>query len=117
MKNETSSGSSPLSTCQEQALHLLNGSRENIFLTGSAGSGKSFLIRYWMKGKDRKQFPIVASTGAAAVLVGGRTFHSFFGLGIMEGGFDQTIERALSNKRLVKRLQKIPYGLGGRRCR
>lgn len=96
-----------LSPCQENALNILTKTRDNVFLTGRAGSGKSFLIRHFLKNKDRKIFPIVASTGAAAVLVGGRTFHSFFGLGIMEGGVEETIRRALGERRVVKRLCKI----------
>ncbi|MBF0493199.1 MAG: AAA family ATPase [Deltaproteobacteria bacterium] len=96
-----------LSPCQQSALKLLNENQKNFFLTGQAGTGKSFLIRNFLKNKDRKVFPIVASTGAAAVLVGGRTFHSFFGLGIMEGGVEKTIARALANKRIAKRLRKI----------
>ncbi len=87
---------------QKSALKILNRS-ENVFVTGAAGSGKSFLMREFLK--DRS-IPILASTGAAAILVGGRTFHSFFGLGIMEGGVTKTVERALANKRLVKRLKK-----------
>ncbi|HLG19009.1 MAG TPA: AAA family ATPase [Bdellovibrionota bacterium] len=96
-----------LSPCQQRALRELTNSRNNHFVTGVAGSGKSFLIRQFLRDKDRKTFPIVASTGAAAVLVGGRTFHSFFGLGIMEGGIEKTVERALESKRVVKRLRKI----------
>ncbi len=88
---------------QNRAWALLQG-LENVFITGEAGSGKSFIIRHFMKGKDLKKFPVLASTGAAAVLVGGRTFHSFMGLGIMEGGVQATIERALNDRRLLKRL-------------
>lgn len=95
-----------LSAEQALALELLQ-SGENIFLTGGAGSGKSFLIRHFMSGLDPKTFPILASTGAAAVLIGGRTFHSFFGLGILEGGMEATLERCLSDRRLRKRLKEI----------
>lgn len=92
-----------LTTCQELALHKLN--REgNIFLTGAAGTGKSYLLAHYLHGKSPYQFPVVASTGAAAVLVGGRTFHSFFGLGIMEGGAEATIAKALKNGKLRNRL-------------
>jgi ATP-dependent DNA helicase PIF1 len=94
-----------LNDCQTSALINLKSS-DNIFLTGVAGSGKSFLIRHFLKSQDNQTFPVLASTGAAAILVGGRTFHSYFGLGIMQGGFDETVKRALKNKRLVKRIQK-----------
>lgn len=87
---------------QLAALEILKGP-SNVFLTGAAGSGKSFLLKHYLKGKD---IPILASTGSAAILVGGRTFHSFFGLGIMEGGFEATVERALKNKKLISRLKK-----------
>ncbi len=92
-----------LTTDQTQALRKLE-STTNVFVTGAAGSGKSYLVKHFLKG--RKKLPILASTGSAAVLVGGRTFHSFFGLGIMQGGIDATVERALKNKRLIKRLKK-----------
>jgi ATP-dependent exoDNAse (exonuclease V) alpha subunit len=95
------------SPCQRGALEKLTGGRENLFVTGSAGSGKSFLIRHYLRSKERKTFPVVASTGAAAVLVGGRTFHSFFGLGILEGGVESSVARALQSKRVVKRLRAI----------
>lgn len=90
---------------QSAGLDLLTGT-ENIFLTGGAGTGKSHLLRTYLKGVDKDAVPVLASTGAAAVLVGGRTFHSFFGLGIMEGGAQATIERALKDRRVVKRLKR-----------
>lgn len=97
-----------MTPCQERALaSLLSPSQPNVFVTGGAGVGKSFLIRHFQRAIDSKEFPILASTGAAAVLVGGRTFHSFFGLGILEGGPSATIERAARNRQVVKRLRTI----------
>ncbi|MBO9667475.1 MAG: AAA family ATPase [Bdellovibrio sp.] len=95
-----------LSPEQASALDLLR-SGENVFLTGGAGSGKSFLIRQFMRELDPKTMPILASTGAAAVLLGGRTFHSFFGLGIMDGGPDVTYQRASKDQKLFARLRKV----------
>lgn len=91
---------------QQKAFEILR-SGENVFVTGGAGSGKSFLLRHFMRELDPKQMPILASTGAAAVLLGGRTFHSFFGLGIMEGGPDATFERASKEGRVQKRLRQV----------
>ncbi len=95
-----------LTECQQNAMELLNKS-ENIFLTGVAGSGKSFLLQHFLKDKNSKTHPVVASTGAAAVLVKGVTFHSFFGLGILEGGPEKTIQRALKDGRLKKRINNV----------
>ena len=64
------------SPCQERALDLLINSSENVFLTGQAGTGKSFLVKQFLE--SNPYVPIVASTGRAALLVGGVTFHSFF---------------------------------------
>ena len=95
-----------LSPEQNTAFELLL-SGENAFITGGAGSGKSFLIRHYLRGIDSKQTPILASTGAAAVLLGGRTFHSFFGLGIMEGGAQAALEKGRKDGRLMKRLSSV----------
>lgn len=93
------------STDQNLALDQLQ-QKKNFFLTGRAGTGKSTVLRAFL---DRippmEEVAVLASTGAAAVLVGGRTFHSFFGLGILEGGMAKTVERALKNPRLKKRLR------------
>ncbi|VDC01872.1 unnamed protein product [Peniophora sp. CBMAI 1063] len=57
---------------------------ENVFFTGSAGTGKSLLIREIMNLWDHspRQLAITTSTGAASVAFkGGRTFHSWAGIG------------------------------------
>lgn len=95
-----------LTPCQAKADAALRG-KANIFLTGGAGSGKSFLIRHFLRSQNTREFPVLASTGVAAVLIGGRTFHSFFGLGILEGGVEATIEKASKNGKVVSRLKKI----------
>ena len=95
-----------LSPDQIAALNLLGG-RENVYLTGRAGTGKSTVLRQFMQNHpDPDDCVVLASTGAAAILVGGRTFHSFFGLGILEGGPGKTVERALKNPHLKRRLKK-----------
>lgn len=92
---------------EQQIAYEVLQSGENVFVTGGAGSGKSFLIRHFMRSLDPKVMPILASTGAAAVLLGGRTFHSFFGLGIMEGGPQETYHRMKEDAKLMKRLAQV----------
>ena len=67
-----------LNAGQEKALEwLMRAKKRNICLTGVAGSGKSTVLsRYLKTCSDRTC--VLASTGAAAVLVGGRTFNSFW---------------------------------------
>ncbi len=83
---------------------LLNSAR-NVFLTGGPGTGKSFLIRRFFN-ESPVAIDILASTGAAAIVIGGRTFHSFFGLGIMQGPVAAILEKAASNARVKKRIKK-----------
>ncbi len=94
-----------LNKSQQEALHYLMSSR-NVFITGPAGTGKSFLINYFRKNFAPKM-PVVSSTGAAAVLIGGRTFHSFFGLGTMQESYEIVLQNAISNPMLVNRIKKL----------
>ena len=92
---------------QNRALEVLQ-SRSNGFITGGAGTGKSTVIQHYMREhlSGDEQVAVLASTGTAAILLGGRTFHSFFGLGIMEGGPDQVVDRAMRHRGIVQRLRK-----------
>lgn len=56
----------------------------NIFLTGKAGTGKSFIVKETIKAlkKQKKKIIALAPTGIAAYNVGGQTIHSMFGLPI-----------------------------------
>jgi hypothetical protein len=106
MQSQNPSNPIELTPSQSFALHHLLKGRENIFLTGGPGTGKSFLISEYLKRSPGK-IPVLASTGSAAILLRGRTFHSFFGLGIMQGGPKVVIERALRNRRLKRRLKDL----------
>lgn len=93
-----------MSPCQQEAWKALSGFG-NVFLTGAAGTGKSYLIQEFLRKKNTKQYPVVASTGAAAIIIDGRTFHSFFGLGIMQGTLDDIVSNALRNGQVKRRLK------------
>ena len=70
---------------QEQALEILK-SGKNAFITGPAGSGKTFLLnRYieWLKGCGINA-AVTASTGIAATHLNGITIHSWTGMGVRD---------------------------------
>jgi ATP-dependent exoDNAse (exonuclease V) alpha subunit len=68
-----------LSPSQEKALEtILNG--ETIFLTGSPGTGKSYILQTVIEKLINKNIGITATTGCAAVNIGGTTLHSFFNI-------------------------------------
>ena len=78
--NNTISDKTPITTDEfSEAFHLLENTKENIFLTGKAGTGKSTFLHYFRQHTDKK-IAIVAPTGIAALNVGGQTIHSFFRL-------------------------------------
>ncbi len=61
----------------QYALDIMENSNKHVFLTGRAGTGKSTLLTYF-RGTTHKNHVVLASTGAAAVNIGGQTIHSFF---------------------------------------
>ncbi|MEE0689713.1 MAG: AAA family ATPase, partial [Bacteroidaceae bacterium] len=64
---------------QMLAYELIANTNSCFFLTGRAGTGKTTFLRNVQKLVD-KQFVTLAPTGVAAILAGGDTIHSFFGL-------------------------------------
>jgi len=70
---------------QEKALEFLKSGR-NVFLTGSAGTGKTYVLNQFIQHlKDAKmEVAVTASTGIAATHLQGVTIHSWSGLGIKQ---------------------------------
>jgi ATP-dependent exoDNAse (exonuclease V) alpha subunit len=62
-----------------KAYDLMEYSKNCVFITGKAGTGKSTLLQYFKK-RTQKKVVILAPTGVAALNVGGSTLHSFFRL-------------------------------------
>jgi len=63
----------------ERVQTLFHRTKENFLVLGSAGTGKSVLLRK-LVAESRKNVEVVAPTGLAALLAGGRTIHRFFNL-------------------------------------
>jgi ATP-dependent exoDNAse (exonuclease V) alpha subunit len=67
-----------LSSEQQALFDYIEGSENNIFVTGRAGTGKSTLLTYLIE-NTKKKVAVCAPTGVAALNVGGVTIHSLFG--------------------------------------
>ena len=81
---------------------LKNG--ENVFLTGFAGTGKSYILNK-LKERFKKQLTITSTTGIAAVNVKGQTIHSWAGVGLCRNPIARTVEKIKSRKTQLNLIQ------------
>ena len=77
--NFTSMQSLEINESFEMASRFINETRENIFVTGNAGTGKTSFLKYIMD-HSPKNIVVAAPTGIAALNAGGVTLHSLFQL-------------------------------------
>ena len=80
----------------------------HLFLTGAAGTGKSWLTARVIEAYREQERGVVplGSTGVSAVNIGGTTVHSFFVLGICND-FDELREHDRRNKKRLADLKRI----------
>lgn len=92
---------------QSKALAILKSGR-NVFLTGSAGTGKTYVLNQFTKHlKDAKvAVAITASTGIAATHINGVTIHSWSGIGVKQDIDSKGLKRLSFRKDLVKKITK-----------
>ena len=73
------------------------------FFTGPAGSGKSHILSTILRANTegiiaRKKIVVTATTGVAACNVGGITIHSFAGIGVGSGSYEEMAKRVMGNE-------------------
>ncbi len=92
---------------QAEALDILKMGK-NVFITGPAGSGKTFVIKQYVEylKKHAVDVAVTASTGIAATHIGGMTIHSWSGLGIRDTLTDYDIDDLMERQYLYKRFDK-----------
>jgi ATP-dependent DNA helicase PIF1 len=79
--------------------------KRNVLITGPAGTGKSFLLKF-LKEKLGGRLRVVATTGVAAINVGGSTLHSWAGIGLGEGTAAELAAMISENPRASSRIRK-----------
>jgi ATP-dependent exoDNAse (exonuclease V) alpha subunit len=92
---------------QSDALHILK-TGANVFLTGSAGSGKTFVLNQYIDYLKARavSVAVTATTGVAATHMQGMTIHSWSGLGIRDNLTDRDIDDMEDKKYLWDRFEK-----------
>jgi len=89
--------SSQLSQTQLAVVEAFEAGR-NIFVTGKAGSGKSYLLNFLKLNYAAQGLHITASTGIAAINIGGSTIHSWSAIGLGNLPVEKIIENIFSAK-------------------
>jgi hypothetical protein len=90
---------------QSQALSILK-TGANVFLTGEPGSGKTYTINKYVEylRSCGVEPAITASTGIAATHIGGKTIHSWSGIGIKTSLDKRELGKIASAKHIVKNI-------------
>lgn len=99
-----------LSAEQRGVIDLLK-TGKSVFFTGSAGTGKSVLLRtaiqeLRLKHKQLEKVAVTASTGLAACNIGGITLHSFAGVGLGRESVAEMVKKVKKNKKNVLKWTK-----------
>jgi len=91
---------------QQEALGILK-LGTNVFLTGPAGSGKTFLLSQYIDylKKHKIKVAVTASTGIAATHLNGRTIHSWCGMQINERLSKSELRALQRNKELCAKIR------------
>lgn len=98
-----------LSDEQQHVLDLVSEKKKSVFFTGSAGTGKSVLLREiiatlrkkYLREPDR--IAVTASTGLAACNIGGVTLHSFAGIGLGKEPVPELVKKIKRNQKAKHR--------------
>ncbi|XP_059668789.1 ATP-dependent DNA helicase pfh1-like [Cornus florida] len=84
---------------------------ESVFVTGSAGTGKTILVHHIIKLLNKIHGPshvfVTASTGVAACALEGQTLHSFAGVGLAAADSKTLPNRILLDERAYKRWNRV----------
>ncbi|XP_042234133.1 ATP-dependent DNA helicase PIF1-like isoform X2 [Homarus americanus] len=96
-----------LTTEQKKVLQIVQ-SGHNVFFTGSAGTGKSLLLKLIVGALSPDVTFVTASTGVAACQIGGTTLHAFAGIGSGHASLEQCVQLA-SRKVVAQQWRKCKH--------
>ncbi|TMW55246.1 hypothetical protein Poli38472_013137 [Pythium oligandrum] len=100
---------------QQLFIDLAVVTRRNLLLVAPAGYGKSFVIKEIVERfrheltriDEQPVYALCASTGKAASLIGGRTLHSYLGIGLAQGTPDEWVMCLRVNSSMRPKLEAL----------
>ncbi|CCM00349.1 uncharacterized protein FIBRA_02379 [Fibroporia radiculosa] len=100
-----------LSPEQKAVLELVKEGK-NVFFTGSAGTGKSVLLREIIRhcrgdGRLREGLAVTAATGIASVNIGGSTLHSWAGIGLGKEPAEKLLGKLLGQDKYQREKERL----------
>lgn len=109
--NNSDSGDINLSKEQMAVITQIVEKNKNVFYTGSAGTGKSVILRQLVRRLLAKygtsRVGVTASTGLAACNIGGQTIHRFLGIGIGQGTVDAMAKMIERKPALLRKWREL----------
>jgi ATP-dependent DNA helicase PIF1 len=106
-KKDPINSKSGLSEKQQKAFELMKAG-DNIFLTGTAGSGKSHIIKLYVSTfRSSLNIGLTSTTGVSAILIGGTTLHSFLGIGLAKEDVTNLYLKIKRNPFIYKRWKTL----------
>lgn len=97
-----------LTSTQQQAFEAMK-KRKSVFLTGEAGTGKTYLLRVFIdwyrdnRENDMSKIYITSTTGLSSLLIDGITIHRYAGIGIGNKDLDTYIKKITQSPKTRKR--------------
>jgi len=93
---------------QSKALAILK-SGKNVFLTGSAGAGKTYVLNQYISYLKANEIPvaITASTGIAATHMNGMTIHFWAGIGVKDTLSPADLQSLKDKKYLTDKIEQV----------
>lgn len=86
----------------QKVIELIDSGR-NVFITGGAGTGKSYLLQQ-LKEHYKYDLNLTSTTGISAININGQTIHSWASVGICDKKIDKVVEYIKSEKVRYKKI-------------
>ncbi|CDK13362.1 ATP-dependent DNA helicase PIF1 [Caenorhabditis elegans] len=98
-----------LSDEQKSVVRCVINSRTSVFFTGSAGTGKSVILRRIIEMLPAGNTYITAATGVAASQIGGITLHAFCGFRYENSTPEQCLKQVLRQNHMVRQWKQCSH--------